>query len=142
MELENQQALDTDYQGPLNPDLLFAWLSPIEKKVDNRLRTKSTSPAVNVTHSPFLRAFRRTFRTSSTSGGVPVGLRARGHTHKLRGVFAIHVHAVIGMPTMSTMLKSKQAVDLSTPLTAVVCRLASNFDKQLACLLLPSTVAL
>ena len=86
MELEDQQALETDNQGPVNPDLLFAWLSPIEKKVDDRLRTKSTSPAVNATHSPFLRAFRRTFRTATISGGAPASLRARRHTYKIRGV--------------------------------------------------------
>ncbi len=87
MELENHQALETDFQAPMNPDLMFAWLSPIEKKADNRSRTKSPSETTAATYSPFLRAksaLRRTFR-GSVAGGVPVGLRGRRHIHKLRG---------------------------------------------------------
>lgn len=86
MDLEDQQKQAIDQQALFKPDLLFAWLSPIEKKVDNRIypnRPKSPAPP-NTAHSPFVNkaksAFRRTFRSSAN---VPTALR--GHAHKLRG---------------------------------------------------------
>lgn len=91
MEVEDHEALEIDFKAPANSDLLFAWLSPIEKKVDVRLRTnsrpKSPSETTSATYSPFLRAksaIRRTFRGTIT-GGTPIGRRARGQAYKLRG---------------------------------------------------------
>ena len=91
MELEDQQkqaSCAIDQQTLFKPDLLFAWLSPIEKKVDHRInpnRPKSPAPPSTVhSNSPFVNkaksAFRRTFKSSAN---VPTALR--GHAHKLRG---------------------------------------------------------
>lgn len=90
MELEIPQGLETELkpEPSINQsDLLFAWLSPIEKKVDSRHSETSHAP-----HSPFLRAksaLRRTLR-GSVAGAVPSGLRTT--SHKLRGVY-LHVSA-------------------------------------------------
>ncbi len=118
MELENHQALETDFQAPpINPDLLFAWLSPIEKKADNRSRTKSPSETATVTHSPFLRAksaIRRTFR-GSVAAGVPVGLKAKGrrHIHKLRGAPSLIVEET-AVECMSSRKEHFVVIDLKT----------------------------
>jgi len=67
-----------------SPDLLFAWLSPIEKKVDNKLHPKS--PSLNLpANSPLVTraksALRKTIKASHISS----------QARKLRG-------AILGIP--------------------------------------------
>lgn len=88
-ETELKTELKTGGLGPTinQPDLLFAWLSPIEKKV-------APNETSNIPHSPFLRAksaLRRTFR-GSVAGAVPSGLRTT--SHKQRGACHPTRHAL------------------------------------------------
>lgn len=78
MELEVPQETKLVTETSNQPDLLFAWLSPIEKKMGHNENS-------HVPHSPFLKAksaIRKTFR-GSVAGVVPSGLRTANH--KLKG---------------------------------------------------------
>ena len=85
MDIDSSVAIMAKAEPPAsqssNSDLLFAWLSPIEAKVDRRLHPKS--PSVNLpVSSPLVTkarsAIRKTVRASHVNSFKKSGKKAKG----------------------------------------------------------------